>query len=146
MAHPFPGGSDLCSATASTAPWRPTQLLLVAGLLGIPGYIAGAGLGAWGRPSLRSTVVVAGLLTNMVGLVVLVPLHGALGAAIAGVASSSVSSVVGVIAMARVAGAQPLAFVVPRRTDLVTILREAQLLLRRTRGAARKAQPTGPMQ
>lgn len=111
----------------------PSWLLLVAGVLGIPGLIAGAGLGAWNRPTLRSSIVVVALVVNTAGLALLVPVAGAVGAGWAGILSAAVSSAVGVVAMARVARVGVLAFLLPRRSDLVIVAREVAGLPRRLR-------------
>lgn len=111
----------------------PSLLLLVAGVLGLPGLIAAAGLGAWERPGLRSTVVVVGLSVNTTALLVLVPPHGATGAAVAGILSATTSSLVGVAAAARVTGSGAAAFVVPRRSDLARIRSEVGVVARRVR-------------
>jgi hypothetical protein len=79
--------------------------------------------------------VVVGLGGNTVGLLVLVPLHGAVGAAYAGIFSAAVSSAVGVIAMSRLAGVNPLAFVVPRGADWKVVVREVASVLRRRKRA-----------
>ena len=117
----------------------PTWLLLVAGVLGIPALITGAGLGAWGRPGLRSGSVVVTLLVNLAGLALLVPRGGAVGAGWAGVFSAATSSVISVVAMARVGGVSPLVFVVPRRDDFGRLVREMSLALRWMRRPARSA-------
>jgi hypothetical protein len=86
-------------------------------------------------------VVIVSLVTNAVGLVVLVPVHGATGAATAGIVGASLSSLVGVLAMSRVAATSMAAFVVLGRADVATVLREINALLRqrRDRQASRTA-------
>ena len=115
----------------------PAWLLLVAGVFGIPALITGAGLGAWGRPGLRSGVVVITLLVNMAGLALLVPRYGAAGAGWAGMISAATSSVLSVMAMARVGGCSLLDFVVPRRADLARLVREVGVVLRWLRPSVR---------
>ena len=61
----------------------PLLLLLVGIVLGNPGSIAGAGLGGWGRPELRSYSLIAAAIANVAAVVVLVPGFGAVGAAVA---------------------------------------------------------------
>ena len=114
----------------------PTAVLLVAGLVGVPGIISGAGLGAWGRPGLRSAIVIVGLAVNATALVLLVPPMGAMGAAIAGVTGSAIGSAVGVVAMARVAQAKISDLVVPRLSDFVALRGYARTELVRRGGAA----------
>jgi O-antigen/teichoic acid export membrane protein len=117
----------------------PTWLLLLAAVLGIPALITGAGLGAWGRPGVRSGIVVVTLAVNVAGLVVLVPMAGAVGAGWAGVFSALTSSTLSVLVMARVSGARPLAFVLPRSADFALLVREVGVAVRRLRPRARSS-------
>ena len=116
---------------------NPTRVLLLAGFVGIPGLIAGAGLGAWGRPGLRSGIVVAGLGVNATALLLLVPSSGAMGAAVAGVAGSVTGSTVGVVAMAQVAGAKVRDLVLPRPRDVAALCASVRRELVRRSAPAR---------
>ena len=107
----------------------PTAILLLASVIGLPGLIAEAGLGAVGHPSLRSAAVIVGLALNTVGLVVLVPLWGAVGAAVACAVGAWASSTFGVVALARTSSTNPLEFVLPRTSDVATVMREIHVLV-----------------
>jgi len=119
--------------TAATAP---TWWLLLAAVTNVPGLMAGAGLGAWGRPGLRSASFVVALVVLLAGFVLLVPAAGAVGAGIAAVASGTAMSVFAVAAAARLSGAPATAFVVPRRSDVAALgaegRRAARALLARS--------------
>jgi len=119
--------------TAATAP---TWWLLLAAVTNVPGLMAGAGLGAWGRPGLRSASFVVALVVLLAGFVLLVPATGAVGAGIAAVASGTAMSVFAVAAAARLSGAPATAFVVPRRSDVAALgaegRRAARALLARS--------------
>lgn len=104
-----------------TAATVPTWWLLLAAVANVPGLMAGAGLGAWGRPGLRSASFVVALVVLLAGFVLLVPGRGAVGAGVAAVASGAAMSVFAVAAAARLSGAPASAFVVPRRSDLVAL-------------------------
>lgn len=113
--------------TAATAP---TWWLLLAAVANVPGLMAGAGLGAWGRPGLRSASFVVALVVLLAGFVLLVPTSGAVGAGIAAVASGTAMSVFAVAAAARLSGAPASAFVVPRRSDVVALGAEGRRAVR----------------
>ena len=113
--------------TAATAP---TWWLLLAAVANVPGLMAGAGLGAWGRPGLRSASFVVALVVLLAGFVLLVPSGGAVGAGVAAVASGAAMSVFAVAAAARLTGARASAFVVPRRSDVVALGSEGRRAVR----------------
>jgi O-antigen/teichoic acid export membrane protein len=82
---PFLFGVDFADAV-------PVTLILLVGIvLGNPGSVAGAGLSARGRPGLRSVSLAIALVFNVVTLVILVPVLGAVGAALATVVGNVVS-------------------------------------------------------
>jgi O-antigen/teichoic acid export membrane protein len=82
---PFLFGADFTDAV-------PVTLILLVGIvLGNPGSVAGAGLSARGRPGLRSVSLAIALVFNVVTLVILVPILGAVGAALATVVGNVVS-------------------------------------------------------
>ena len=84
-------------ALAAASPWAipilfgrefvdaiPVTLILIAAIvLGNPGSVAGAGLSARGRPSLRSISLAVAAVINVIAIFLLVPSFGALGAAVA---------------------------------------------------------------
>lgn len=114
----------------------PTWLLLASAVIGVPGLIAGAGLGSWGRPGLRSIGPGIALLTNLIGVLVFVPHGGAVGAAVAALLSTGLTSVFGVVAASRVTGAPVSSFVMPRSSDLAVLVEEGLHLLRLRRRSA----------
>ncbi|WP_138758762.1 oligosaccharide flippase family protein [Modestobacter altitudinis] len=120
-------GEGFTGATSAT--W----ILLLAAVANVPGLIAGAGLGAWGRPGLRSVALVIALATNLGAFLLLVPPLGALGAALAGLISGTAVSVFAVFAAARVVGVPPARFVIPRRSDFALLVSEGQALLGKVR-------------
>lgn len=112
---------------------EPTWWLLVAAVTNIPGLMAGAGLGAWGRPGLRSMSFVVALVVLVAGFLLLVPSMGAVGAGLAAIASGTAMSVFAVALAARVNRSSPWAFVVPRRSDVVALGHEGARLVRAVR-------------
>lgn len=112
---------------------EPTWWLLVAAVTNIPGLMAGAGLGAWGRPGLRSASFVVALVVLVGAFFLLVPSMGAVGAGIAAIASGTAMSVFAVVLAARVNRSSPWAFVVPRGSDVVALGHEGARLLRAVR-------------
>lgn len=78
----------------------PTVIMLAAVAIGTPASIVAAGLGARGRPGVRSVALVGGAVINLVLLLLLVPHQGAMGAAWAtlggNLASSALSLTFGV--------------------------------------------------
>jgi O-antigen/teichoic acid export membrane protein len=112
----------------------PTWLLLGSAVVAVPGLIAGAGLGAAGRPSLRSAALVLALITNLAAMVLLVPPYGALGAAISGLISTLASTVFGVLLTARVLELPTRTLFLPTRADLAMLWKELTALLRRLGG------------
>jgi O-antigen/teichoic acid export membrane protein len=108
----------------------PTWILMASALVSIPGFMAGAGLGAWGRPALRSVGLVLGLIANLVVFVALVPHFGAVGASIAALASSIASTAFVVIMAARVIGVPIHEFWVIRGADFAKLYNEVMSVLR----------------
>lgn len=120
-------GRDFVDATGVT--W----LLLAAAVANIPGLIAGAGLGAWARPGLRSAGLLVALISNLVAFVILVPPYGATGAGIAGLISGVLTSIFAVVSASRVLQVPSHAFLVPQRSDFVLLGTEFGGILRRFR-------------
>lgn len=106
----------------------PAWILLIACAVGIPGIIAGAGLAAWDRPLARSLTVIAALMVNAVGMILLVPPLGANGAAIAGLASQVVLSVTSVYLFCRTVEVPYHSLILLKRTDLQTLKGEVSRL------------------
>ncbi|MFW7414198.1 lipopolysaccharide biosynthesis protein [Demequina sp. SO4-18] len=111
----------------------PTIMLLVSALIMIPGLMASSGLGAWGRPGLRSAALIASLVVNVGTFLLLVPALGAIGAAWAGIASTSALTAVAVVAASRVMHVPAVDFLIPRRADVVRCWHELGHLVRRVR-------------
>jgi O-antigen/teichoic acid export membrane protein len=95
-----------------------TWALLLCSVLNIPGFLVAAGLGAWGRPGLRSLGLTIALVIDIGLFVVLVPAHGALGAAAANLASSFCGSLFMLICASRIIGLPITTFFVPRLDDI----------------------------
>ena len=108
-----------------------TWLLLICSVLAVPGLIAGAGLDSAGRPGIKSVTLFSSLLVNAVGLVVLVPLLGALGAALASFISVLLSTVVVLVAGARILKIPASAFLIPRREDVAVLASAVRSIVRR---------------
>jgi O-antigen/teichoic acid export membrane protein len=109
----------------------PTWLLLVASCAAVPGLIAGAGLDSAGRPALRSVSVTIGLLTNLVGLLTLVPVLGAVGAGLATLFSTVLGAAFAIAAAGRVLTTSPAHFFVPRHSDINLLRSVAARAMRR---------------
>ncbi len=92
-------------------------ILLFAIVVGNPGSLAGVGLGARGRPGLRSASLAVACLINAVLVVLLVPSYGAVGAAWATVAGNLVSAALNVLWL-RLYFQAPISWsIVPRLSD-----------------------------
>ncbi|MGE3285966.1 MAG: oligosaccharide flippase family protein [Pseudonocardia sp.] len=110
----------------------PTLLLLGGTVLGVPGLISSAGLGAWGRPGTRSLGIVLALAVNIAVFVALVPSGGAVGACWAAVASNTVLSAFSVVLAARLTGRPLRDFLVLRRDDYALMRSRVAKLCDRT--------------
>lgn len=108
-----------------------TWVLLASIVINVPGWMAGAGLSAWGRPELRSVGLVLALLINGAALLVLVPVLGALGAAVAALLGSVVLTTLTIVNTARIVGVRVGELLVPQRQDL-TVVAQIRQRLRRT--------------
>ncbi|MDJ0335415.1 oligosaccharide flippase family protein [Salinibacterium sp. G-O1] len=110
----------------------PLTIVLCLGIvLGVPGSVAGMGLGARGRPELRSGSLAVGLVFNVVLLISLVPSLGAWGAAIAAVVTTMVISNTNLIQLYRFFGYSPWQFALPRSSDFGELRRQLTKLLGR---------------
>jgi O-antigen/teichoic acid export membrane protein len=108
-------------------------ILLVAVVFGTPGSIAGSGLSARGFPALRSWSLAIACILNIIGLIVLAPVLGAVGAALATLLGNLVSSNLNLIFMQRKFGLHVWRFYGIRRADWATMMRFGRTLLRRGR-------------
>ena len=99
----------------------PTWILLLSSSLAVPGIIAGAGLDSAGRPALRSVSLVLALVSNFLGLVLLVPPLGAVGAALAALLSTLASTVFVIIAASRVLRTPSHSFFAVRGSDVAAL-------------------------
>ncbi|TJY72368.1 lipopolysaccharide biosynthesis protein [Arthrobacter sp. CAU 1506] len=100
-------------------PAVPVLCVLLAGtVLGNPGSVAGAGLGARGRPGLRSWSLGAALLANVLLLMLLAGPWGAMGAAIAALAGNVLAGGLNVLWLWRCFAIPPGLLLRPRRSDL----------------------------
>jgi O-antigen/teichoic acid export membrane protein len=106
-------------------------VLLVAVVLLTPGSIAGAGLSARGRPGLRSIALTISCVINIVMLIILAPLLGAMGAALTTLAGNIITSNLNLLFLSRVFGIGMLQFYGLRRSDIATIGRYGKRILRR---------------
>ncbi|WP_082929543.1 polysaccharide biosynthesis C-terminal domain-containing protein [Mycobacterium sp. 852013-51886_SCH5428379] len=89
-------------------------VILIGILLGVPGSVAGSGLMARNRPGVRSWLLAAAAVVNIVLVVVLVPVYGALGAALASMVAYALGGLANVIALRILFGASVCAFFFPR--------------------------------
>jgi len=106
-------------------------ILLVGIVLGNPGSVAGAGLSARGKPILRSLSLIVAASVNVVALILLVPIWGALGAAFATVIGNVVAGYANIIWL-RVLYKVPIwDFVGIRRRDFADAIVAMRRVLRR---------------
>jgi len=125
-------------AAAMPATW----VLLASVVVNVPGWMAGSGLSAWGRPELRSVGLVASLLANLAVLLLLVPPFGALGAAVAALIGALTLTGFTLVASSSVVGVHYRDLILPRREDLRAAFRAAQGVIASRR--ARHRQRSGP--
>jgi O-antigen/teichoic acid export membrane protein len=109
------------------------QLLFLAALPGGVDVVLGAGLMAAGRPGARSLVQVAAAALLVVGLVVLVPPHGATGGALAVLLARAAGAAMTVAATVRMTGLSPWECFAPTRADVRDVLERARRVARRGR-------------
>lgn len=115
--------------SAFAAALVPAWVLIGSAVLSVPGFLAGAGLSAWGRPGLRSVALGLALLVNVPVFVLTVPSLGAVGGALAALAGAVVSTTFIVCASARVIGVSAADFFLLRRSDVLLLILEARRLL-----------------
>ncbi len=110
-------------------------VLIVAVVLGTPGSIAGAGLGARGRPGLRSASLVVACIVNLGLLFVLVPPYGAMGAAWATLVGNLFSANGCIYFLWRRFGVPPIDVYGFRRADWRLVMEFVESARRRLRAA-----------
>lgn len=118
-------GEDFVAATV------PTLMLLVSALVLVPGLMASSGLGAWGRPAMRSIAEVASLVVRVGSFVLLVPAFGVYGAAWSALIGTVVLTTVSVTIASRVMGVRRRDFLLPHRGDVIRAWSEVSMLARR---------------
>lgn len=95
----------------------PTVMLLASALLCIPGLLAATGVGAWGRPGLRSIGLGGTLVVNILVFVALVPPLGVIGACWTSMVSNVVLTGYMVMVASRVMGVPATDFFLLRVGD-----------------------------
>jgi O-antigen/teichoic acid export membrane protein len=109
---PWLFGADFADAVPVAA------VLIGAVVLGTPGSIGSAGLSARGRPGLRSIALLIAAIVNIVLLLVLAPILGAVGAAIATFVGNLVAANLNLVFLKRIAGTRIRDFYLVRGSDL----------------------------
>ncbi len=107
-------------------------VLLAAVALGTPGSIGGSGLGARGRPGLRSTSLVIACTVNVLMLIVLLPIMGAMGAAIATFVGNLISSNLNLYFMQKHFGIKMTRFYGLRRSDIGLLIKVLKRMVKRS--------------
>lgn len=97
-------------------------VLIVAVVLGTPGSIAGAGLGARNHPGLRSISLIIACVVNFVLVMLLVPPYGAMGAAWATLIGNLFSANGCILFLWRKCGVHPREMYGFRRSDITVVL------------------------
>lgn len=142
-----------CVALAAVVPWLvgplfgagfagaviPTIMLTGSAVLCVPGLMAATGLGAWGRPGLRSLGLAVTLVVNIGALVLLVPPLGVIGACWTSIISNVVMTGYMAVVAGRVMEVSPWDFLLVRGSDVARAWAEGTRLVTRVlrRGPAR---------
>lgn len=105
------------------SPAVPMAEVLLLGTIptGVSMFIAGS-ISALGNPGLQSRVRAVGVLVVVVGLAVLAPLLGGMGAALTTLVAAVAVNMMLVFAFWRITGIGPLTLVVPRPSDVRTLI------------------------
>lgn len=106
-------------------------VLLLAVVAGNPGSVAGAALSARGHPGLRSVSLIVASIVNLILIVILVPVYGAMGAAIATLVGNLVASNGNIFFLAQRFGVPIRAFYGLRFSDLGVLVSAVRRLLKR---------------
>jgi len=115
IAVPLVFGADFRGAVL------PTQMLVAATVVLVPGIVAGAVLTARNQPQLRSLSLILGAITNAIVLVLLVPTFGATGAAWATLAGNVAFASGNIVFASRRAGLRARCLFGLRRSDLALL-------------------------
>lgn len=106
-------------------------VLVAASVLGVPGSVAGAGLAARGKPELRSLSIFVALIVNVVILLALLPIAGAMGAAWATLVGNVIAANLNIYFCRRLYGMRFGSFYAVRYADLMLIVSLAKRILGR---------------
>jgi O-antigen/teichoic acid export membrane protein len=113
------------------APAIPVAFVMLAAVVVVtPGSIAGAGLSARGHPGLRSAALLVACVINVVVLVLLVPVLGAIGAALATLAGNLIASQLNIVFLIRRSAIPARQFYGLRRSDITIMAGKARELAR----------------
>ncbi len=93
------------------------SIILLGTVLGNPGSVLAAGISARGRPWLRSIAIMTGVAVNVVLLLLLVPVLGAVGAATAAAVANALTGLMVVVIAWRVFEIPPSKVLRPRASD-----------------------------
>lgn len=97
----------------------PTVVILtIAAVIGIPGSVAGAGLVGRGRPGAVSTSLIMAAIVNVIAVIVLVPMLGAVGAALATLIGNLIASNSNIVILKRLFGISFFGFYAIRPSDM----------------------------
>ncbi|EKA61957.1 polysaccharide biosynthesis protein [Janibacter hoylei PVAS-1] len=107
-------------------------LVIAATVLGSTGSVAGAGLGARGRPGLRSWSMMWGALANLTVLIVMVPWVGAAGGGWAMLAGNTIAGSLNVVWLHRRFGYDWRQFYGLRRRDVVAMRSAGRKITKRS--------------
>ncbi|WIK82386.1 oligosaccharide flippase family protein [Micrococcus lylae] len=111
--------------------WTAAVILLLATVVGTSGSVAGAGLGARGRPGLRSISMAVGACVNLLIFLVTVGTWGVIGAALSTLAGAFVSGSMNIVWLRRVFGIPARGFYGIRSEDVRLIRSMLTRLFRR---------------
>ncbi|PYI37593.1 hypothetical protein CVS30_14425 [Arthrobacter psychrolactophilus] len=104
-------------------------ILIIANVVGVPGSVAGAILSSRGYPGKRSTSLLVAAVTNIILLLILLPILGAFGAALATVVGNFIAANMNIYFSWRLFKISPLDFYIPRYQDIQFITRKAIRIL-----------------
>jgi O-antigen/teichoic acid export membrane protein len=108
----------------------PIGLLTLGVIFGNPGSVAAASLSARGHPGVRSIIVMAASLFNILLIVLFVPSLGATGASVATLGANSMAAFVAIVVLSRRYKVSAKEFLGLRRTD-VELLRDLAIRVAR---------------
>lgn len=120
-----------------TAAIPTTWILMGCALANVPTFVLAAGIGAWGRPGVRSIGLALTLVVDVMGFLLLVPQFGAVGAASANLVSAVFGTIYTVVGTSRVVKIPVHRLIVPTAEDVRGMLRQIQRLTGRKGVAGR---------